>query len=101
MMNPQRMFVIGDSIDAINLKVGTLFTGLPTEFASALWYRRDKRILGVLAFAKVLAYCEPQNCHISFQKIQSYIHGQHGSYESMLAEELCKRFSPGTFHKAF
>ena len=74
--NPQRMFVIGDSIDAINHRVDTLFRRLLEDFAPALQYERDKRILGVLAFAKVLAYCILENCYISFDKIQPYIHGQ-------------------------
>ena len=100
-MNPQRMFVVGDSVDAISNTVDTLFIRLLKEFNSELTYRRDQRILGVLAFAKVLAYCESQNCHISFQKIQPCIHAPRGSYGSMLAEELCNRFSPGVLPKPF
>jgi hypothetical protein len=100
-MNPERMFVLGDSYDAINQEADSLFHRLLKDFGLALSYRRDKRVLGVLAFAKVLAYCEPQNCSLSLHKIQPYIHAPRGSHEATLAEELCNYFSPGSFQDSF
>ncbi len=93
-MNPQRMFVNGDSDEAIEAEMHALFARFHDEFKSALGYRRDKRIWGILAFAKVLGYHRLENHHINCQGRQIVIHAQRGTHDAILAEDLSRRLTP-------
>jgi hypothetical protein len=93
-MNPQTMILVADSIEAIIAELHALFARFLAEFKSPLEYRRDKRILGVLAFAKVLGYHTVENHYINCQRTGIFIHAQPGTYEAMLAEKLYARLMP-------
>ena len=93
-MNPQRMYLNADSDEAIETEVNALVAHFHTEFKSALGYRRDKRILGVLFFAKVLGYHRPTNHHINCQGRNIFIHARPGTYNAKLAEDFYWRLRP-------
>jgi hypothetical protein len=93
-MNPQKMYLKADSDEAIEAELNALLASFQTKFKSALGYRRDKRILGILFFAKVLCYHRPANQHINCQARNICIHAQPGTYNAILAEELYRRLRP-------
>jgi hypothetical protein len=64
------------------------------KFGSALAYRRDKRILGVLVFLKVLGYHSLQSRHLNCEKLGLYVHAEPGSYEGILADGLYRVLLP-------
>jgi hypothetical protein len=61
--NLQRIFLTSDSIEAIVTETNALIARFHAEFKSALGYRRDERILGILTFAKFLGYDRLENNH--------------------------------------
>jgi hypothetical protein len=67
--NPQSAYLVVDSIGTLVREVDTLFERFHAEFESALRYHRDKRILGILLFAKILGYHTAENRHITKNKI--------------------------------
>ena len=93
-MNPQRMYLNADSDEAIETEVNGLIAHFHTEFKSALGYRRDAKILGVLVFAKVLGYNRSANQHINCLGRNIFIHARRGTYNAMLAEDLYRRLRP-------
>jgi hypothetical protein len=93
-MNPQRMYLNADSDEAIETEVNGLLAHFHTEFKSALRYRRDERILGVLVFAKVLGYHRSANQHINCLGRNIFIHARPGTYNAMLAEDFYRRLRP-------
>jgi hypothetical protein len=91
-MNPQRMYLNADSDEAIDAELRALLDDFQTEFKSALGYGRDKRILGILFFAKVLGYNGTANQHINCQARNICFHVQ--PYDRALAEDLYRRLRP-------
>ncbi len=87
-MNPQRMFLVTDSEQAIVAEINALFARFYSEFKSALRHGRDRRILGVLVFVKVLGYHRLENNHIGCLGTQIFIHAAPRTYNAILTENF-------------
>jgi hypothetical protein len=87
-MNPNRNVLTSDSLGAIADEMERLLDLFLDRFRSALEHRRNRRILGILAFANVLGYHTPDSRHLNCQKLGLYFHAQPGSYEAILADDL-------------
>jgi hypothetical protein len=84
--NPQRDYLIADSVVAFVNGVNALFDRFHAEFKSALAYQRDPRILGILLFAKILGYHTQENRHINCEKFGICVHAQAGTYRASVAD---------------
>ncbi len=92
--NPTRYVLTSDSIEAIRMELDAALERFIKNFGSALAYRRDKRILGVLVFLKVLGYHSLQSRHLNCEKLGLYVHAEPGSYEGILADGLYRVLLP-------
>jgi hypothetical protein len=86
--NPQSAYLVVDSIGTLVREVDTLFERFHAEFESALRYHRDKRILGILLFAKILGYHTSENRHINIEKFGVCFHAQPGTFRGILADKF-------------
>lgn len=83
--NPTSEYLVADSTEAIVQEVDAVFERFRAEFSSDLNYHRDKRILGILLFSKILGYHSAKNRHIDIDKFQPYFHAQPGTFRGNLA----------------
>jgi hypothetical protein len=86
--NPQSAYLVVDSIGTLVREVDTLFERFHAEFESALRYHRDKRILGILLFAKILGYHTSENRHINIEKFGVCFHAQPSTFRGILADKF-------------
>jgi hypothetical protein len=98
--NLQKMFLASDSIRHIAIEANARIARFHVGFKSALGYRRDERILGILTFAKFLGYHRLANNHINCQASQIFIHAKRGRYEAILAEDFYRCLLPGPGNEA-
>lgn len=87
-VNPSSAYLIADSIGRVVQEVDAVFERFHAEFESALRYHRDKRILGILLFAKILGYLTPENRHINIDKFGVCFHATPGTFRGRLANKF-------------
>jgi hypothetical protein len=92
--NPQYNVMDGSSVSTISRGMDSIITEFFNEHSGSLEYRRDERILGILAFVKVLAFHTGANRHLDCQKVGMFSHAQPHSFAALLADQLYQRLLP-------
>lgn len=92
--NPAGDVLTSDSIEAIRIELDAVLDRFVNKFGRELAYFRDKRILGILVFLKVLGFNSRDFRHLNCQKLGLYVHASDGSYEAILANELYRILLP-------
>jgi hypothetical protein len=94
LVNPQHNVLTVPDVRSIGQLIDSFLTRFMQEHAKTLAIRSDERILGVLAFLKLLVFDTTQGRNLDCQKFGMFSHAEPNTPAFLVADELYRRLLP-------